>query len=180
MDTPIKVSYRWSADEVLLLTRLHMRYSAQGRKLTSSFRSGGILFLFIGVLLLCGAALTHQKLRALVFGFGLVLLGLAILVGMPRLLQKSVLKSYAKGPDKDLVIAYELSEEGISSKTDVASSNFLWRTIQRVLRTDDGFLLYRTDTHVQWLPTHGFQVPADADRFANLAKSKVTDYEDKR
>jgi len=119
-------------------------------------------------------------LRALVFGLGLVLLGLAILVGMPRLLQKSLLKSYAKGPDKDLVIAYELSEEGISSKTDVASSNFLWRTFQRVLRTDDGFLLYRTDTQVQWLPTHSFQVPADADRFADLAKSKVTDYEDKR
>jgi hypothetical protein len=180
METPIKVSYRWSADEVLLLNRLHMRHSAQGRKVRSSFRSGGILFLCIGVLLLCGAAMTPQKLRALVFGLGLVLLGLVILVGAPRLLEKAVLKSYAKRPDKDLVIAYELSEEGISSKTDVASSNFLWRTIQRVLRTGDGFLLYLTDTQVQWLPAHGFQVPADTDRLANLAKAKVGDYKDER
>jgi YcxB-like protein len=180
MDTPIKVSYRLSAAEMLLLHRLHMRHSAQGRKVTSSFRNGGILFLILGIILLCGVALTPQKLRALGFGLGLVLLGAGILVGVPALLRTAALKAYAKKPDKDLVVAYELSEEGLSCKSDVASSNLLWRAIPKVQRLAEGFLLYVTDTQVHWLPNHGFQVPADADRFAGLAKAKVGDFKDER
>ena len=180
MDNPIKVSYRWSADETLLLNRLHMRYSAQGRKLTSSFRNGGILFLGIGVILLCGFAMRPQKFGALAFGLGLVGAGAGLIVGVPRLLRKAVLKAYAKRPDKDLVTVYELSEEGLSCKSDVALSELLWRTIPKVQRFGEGFLLYVTDTQVHWLPIHGFQVPADADRFADLAKAKVGDYKDER
>jgi hypothetical protein len=180
MDNPIKVSYRWSADEMLLLNRLHMRHSAQGRKVTRSFRSGGIIFLCVGVIFLFSVVLTPQKLRALAFGLGFVLLGAALLVGVPRLLQKAVLKAYEKKPDKDLVTTYELSEERLSCKSDVASSELLWRGIPKVQRFGEGFLLYVTDTQVHWLPIHGFQVPADADRFADLAKAKVGDYKDVR
>lgn len=180
MDTPIKVSYRWSADEMLLLNRLHMRYSAHGPKLTSSVRNAGILFLCVGVLLLCGAALTPQKLRALAFGLVIVGAGVGLLVGVPRLLRKAVLKAYEKKPDKDLVGVYELSEEGLSFKNEVTSSNLLWRAIPKVQRFGEGFLLYVTDTQVHWLPIRGFQVPADADRFADLAKAKVGEYKDGR
>jgi len=70
MDTPIKVSYRWSLDEVLRLNRLHMRYSAQLPKVSRSLRNSGALFLCIGVIILCAAGMTRQELRVLVFGLG--------------------------------------------------------------------------------------------------------------
>lgn len=165
---------------MLLLNRLHMRHSAQRRKVTRSFRSGGILFLCMGVIFLFGVALMPQKLRALAFGLGLVGAGAGLLVGVPRLLRKAVLKAYEKKPDKDLVGVYELSEQGLSFKNDVTSSNLLWRAIPKVQRFGEGFLLYVTDTQVHWLPIHGFEVPADADRFADLAKTKVGDYKDER
>ena len=48
MEDPIKVSYRWSAEEMLLAHRVHMRYSAQGRKLRRMFLGVGILFVVLG------------------------------------------------------------------------------------------------------------------------------------
>jgi len=91
-----------------------------------------------------------------------------------------VLKAYAKKPDKDLVITYQVSGEGLLCKSEVASSDMLWRVLGTVLRTADGFLLYVSDTQVHWLPVRGFQDPADLDRFAALARSKVESYSDER
>jgi uncharacterized protein YjeT (DUF2065 family) len=180
MDAPIKVSYRWSADETLLLNRLHMRYSTHGRKLTRTLRNAGIVFLCLGVLLLCGFARRPQKFGALAFGLVLVGAAVGLLVGAPRLLRKAVLKAFEKKPDKDLVGVYELSEQGLSFKNDVTSSDLLWRAIPKVQRFGEGFLLYVTDTQVHWLPIRGFQVPTDADRFADLAKAKVGNFTDER
>src|SRR5438093_12506589 len=100
MDMPINVSYRWSANEMLLLNRVHMQSSAQGRKLHRSFRSTGIIFLCMGIVAFCGIGLSPQNPRAFLFGIGLVLAAAALLVGVPRVLRKATLKMYAKKPDK--------------------------------------------------------------------------------
>ena len=102
------------------------------------------------------------------------------MAGPPVLMRRVVLKAYAKKPDRDLVITYQVSGEGLSCKSDVASSDMLWRVVARVLRTADGFLLYVSDTQVHWLPVGGFQDSADLDRFAALARSKVESYKDER
>jgi len=87
---------------------------------------------------------------------------------------------YAKKPDRDLLVTYEISEERISCKSDVASSDLTWRTILKALRTADGFLLYVGDTQLHWLPIRGFRDPVEVDRLAGLAKEKVQDYNDER
>jgi hypothetical protein len=173
----LAVSYRWSADEVLLLNRLHMQHSPQFRRLHRAFRSTGVIFLCIGIAVFSGIGLTPQKLRAVLCGLGFISAAAALLVGLPHVLRKSVLKLYAKRPERDLVITYRLSDERIFCKSEVASSEMLWRTILKVLQTDDGFLLYVSDTQIHWLPIHGFQNPADVDRFANLATEKVEELE---
>src|SRR2546430_6262056 len=70
METPIKISYRWNADEMLLLSRLHMRHSSQLRKSQRSTRSGAVIFIFMGLLGFCvmgvttahpGATLIEQR-----------------------------------------------------------------------------------------------------------------------
>ena len=121
---------------------------------------------------------TPQKLRAFLFGVGLLVAAAAVLVGMPHVLRKAVLKTYAKKPDRDLVITYQFCEDRFSCKSDVSSSEMLWGTILRVLRTKEGFLLYVSDIQIHWLPVHGFQNPADVDRFADLARGKIGEYKD--
>src|SRR6266436_2049687 len=49
MDEPITVSYRWSAKEMLLAQRLHMRYSKQGRRLRRIFIGFTVMFTLIGI-----------------------------------------------------------------------------------------------------------------------------------
>jgi hypothetical protein len=121
-----------------------------------------------------------QKLGTLAFGLAFLGAGVGLLVVAPRLLRNLVLKAYEKKPDKDLVGVYELSEQGLSFKNDVTSSDLLWRAIPKVQRFGEGFLLYVSDTQVHWLPIRGFEVPDDVDRFADLAKAKVGDYKDER
>ena len=180
METSIKISYQWNADEMLLVNRLHMRYSPQLRKLNFSSRSGGVIFIFLGFVCLCVMGATTEKWRAATYGCGLVLVGVALLTGLPFFMRRVLLKAYAKKPDRDMVVTYQISGERLLSKSDVASSDMLWRVVARVLRTPDGFLLYVSDTQVHWLPVRGFQDPADADRFAALARSKVESYKDER
>ncbi len=134
----------------------------------------------MGILALLAIGGTPQKLRALLFGVGLLVVAAAVLVGMPYGLRKAILKSYAQKPDRDLVISYQFGEDRFSCKSDVSSSEMLWRTILRVLRTKDGFLLYVSDNQLHWLPIHGFQNAADVDRLADLARAKVGEYKDER
>jgi hypothetical protein len=52
----------------------------------------------------------------------------------------------------------------------------LWRTIMRVHKLPEGFLLYPTDRMFHWLPVCGFQDSADIERLAQIAKTNVKEY----
>jgi hypothetical protein len=123
---------------------------------------------------------TPEKGRLFAYGFGLVLLGTVFWTGIPLLTRHGVLKAYAKKPDRELAVTYEISGERLSCRSDVASSDMLWKIILKALRTADGFLLYISDTQIHWLPVHGFENAAEIDRLATLAKEKVQDYNDER
>ncbi len=138
------------------------------------------MFICMGALSLCAAGGTTQKWKAIAFGLAFVLGGVTLLLAVPLFMRRAALNSYAKKPDRDLLITFELGEERLTCKSEVASSDLLWRTIRRVLRTRDGFLLYLTDTQVHWRPAHGFQGTDAMERFAHLAKAKVEDYKDER
>lgn len=134
----------------------------------------------MGVLCFCAIGLTPEKWRAFGYGFGLVLLGAVSWAALPFLMRRSVLRAYAKKPDRDLRVTYTVSKERLSCVSDVASSDMLWRTILKALRTPDGFLLYVTDLQVHWLPVHGFENTAEIERLATLAKDRIQDYKDER
>ena len=182
MAKPIRVSYRWSVDEVLMLNNLHMRYSPQLRKLARSSRVTAGIFLAIGALCFCAIGATPQKGRAFAYGCIFILLGTVIWSKMPMriLMRRVVLRAYTKKPDRDLPITYDISEERLACESEVASSDMLWRAILRVLRTSHGFLIYISDTQIHWLPVHGFENSSEVERLASLAKENVKDYEDER
>lgn len=182
METSIKISYRWSADEMLLLNNLHMRYSPQLRKIRRSSRNVAVFIIVIGVGALCTMGSFDQKWSVFTRGCGFVLAGVSLLavppVFMRVFMRRAVLKAYAKKPDRDMAITYQISEDGLSCKSDVGSSDMLWRIVCRVVRSADGFLFYVSDNLIHWLPARGFQEPADMDRLAALAKRKVESYTD--
>lgn len=160
-----------------------MRWSPQLRKVTKKTRNVGILFIALGVLGLCGffvARLQSEKFRTLGIGIGFVLVGYALPRIMPVLIRRAAIKSYSQKPDRDMVINYELSEQGVACRSEVASSDLRWQGIPRVVRTADGFMLYLTDMQVHWLPARSFQNKEEIERFARLAKAKAAQYEEER
>jgi hypothetical protein len=170
MEKPITISFRWSAKEMLLAQRLHMRYSKQGRKFRRIFIGGGVLFIILGI---AGFA-RQQDFFASAFPFFLLA---TVFLAMPLFTRRAVLKMYAQKPDRDMLVTYEISTDCIATRSEVASTDMLWRTIVRAHRVPEGFLLYPTDRTFHWLPVHGFHDAADVERLAQLTQSNVQQYD---
>jgi hypothetical protein len=171
MEKPITVSFRWTAKEMLLAQGLHMRYSKMGRRLRWSYMGGGGLFILLGI-----AGLVRQKeFFASAFPFFVFA---AIFLAMPLFTRRAVLKVYAQKPDRDMLVTYEISAERIASRTEIGSSDMLWRAIVRVHRVPEGFLLYPSERMFHWLPMYGFQEAADVERLTKLTKAIVPKYDE--
>jgi len=154
---------------MLLAQRLHMRHSKRGRKIRRAFIGGGALFLLLGI-----AGLGRgQVFFAAAFPFFLLA---GAFLAVPWLTRRAVLKMYAQKPDRDLVVTYEISTDRIGTRSEVASTDMLWRTIMRAHKVPQGFLLYPTDQMFHWLPVRGFQDLADIERLAKIAKTNVKEY----
>jgi hypothetical protein len=172
MDEPIMVSFCWTAKEMLLAQRLHMRYSKSGRKLRRFFLGCAILFVIGGI-----GGFARQPHDFLTSALPLFVMA-AFFFAMPLFTRRAVLKMYAQKPDRDMPVTYEISPDRIATKSEVASSDIVWRAILRAYRVPHGFLLYPSDRMFYWLPIDGFGSAAEVERFASLAKSKAQQYED--
>jgi len=170
MDEPITVSFRWTAKEMLLAQQLHMRYSKQGRKLRRIFMGCGILFVLLGIV---GFVQQHNFFSSALPFFLLA----TVFLAMPLFIRRAVLKMYSQKPDRDMLVTYEISPDRLATRSDVASSDMVWRIILRAHRVPEGFLLYPTDRMFHWLPIHGFRDSAEVERFALLAKLKAQQYD---
>lgn len=130
----------------------------------------------VGLFMLVAGAVSFYTGHTDLPGF----IGMAVLsiffLGWPLLLRRGVLKKYAQMPDRDRVVNWEIAEDRVISRTDLATAEMTWGAFIRVVRFSDGFLLSPNVGLFHWLPTHAFQNPEDADQFAELAKSKVQVY----
>lgn len=171
MSLPITASFRWSRNEFLRAQRLAVRHSPQGRWLYRFTTAIGVLILLSGIV-------SVYKGTVGWLGFLFTVLFSGIFFCMPFLARRTALRLYAQKPDRDMEVTWEISEDGIHSKTRLASSENTWTFFHRVIRTKEGFLLYSSGSMVNWLPTHAFRNADDMERFARLAKSKVRDYAD--
>ena len=169
MSLPITASFRWSKDEFLRSQLLAVRLSPHGRWFYRFTTAIGVLILLSGIVSL------YQRTTGWP-GFLFTVLFSSIFFAMPFFARRTALKLYAQKPDRDMEVTWEISEDGIRSKTPLASSEITWAFFQRVLQAREGFLLYPSGRVFHWLPTHAFRDTGDVERFAQLAKSKVRDY----
>jgi YcxB-like protein len=169
METPIVATYRWSKDEFLRSQRLAVRHSKQGGWL---YR---VTALIGGLILLSGVVNLYMRPS----GWPAFLFTAAVsafFFSMPFFARLTALKLYAQKPDRDMEVTWHISDERVTSKTELASSENSWAFFLRVLRLPEGFLLYPNDRIFHWLPLHAFCDPRDVERFAELAKAKAKEY----
>lgn len=93
-------------------------------------------------------------------------------------MRRAVLKAYAQKPDREMVVTYELSEDRLICRSEIATTDLLWRPVRRVLRTPCGFMLYMNEQSVHWLPVRGFQDEKAVESFAEFASANLQGYED--
>jgi hypothetical protein len=172
MDNPVTASFRLSAEELLTAQRVHMRHSPQFRKL----RRARWTIVPIGILFGGGNLLIHGLQAGGILGL-FCLVAAATFLAVPLFVRRMTLRHYAKRPDRDMVITWEFYPDRVTSKTEASSSTFEWRLISRLLQAREGFLLYPNDRVFHWLPAHAFRGTADVEAFAQLAKSKVQDFD---
>lgn len=168
MDETIIVRFKWTADELLTAQRLHLRHSRSGRA-RRVMRICAIISMpvSIAIMFLTGFGWT---------GVCLVFLGI-VLLGTPWLTRRSTIKHFAKRPDRDMDLEWQILHDRLIAKTVMSNAEFNWSMIFSVLRTPAGFLLYPNDKIFHWLPAHGFREPADMERLAQMAQSKVQQYD---
>jgi len=171
MNEPITAAFRWSQDEYVRAQRLALRYSKQGR-------SFYLIVPAIGGIALLGAVVNLCRDPADWTGYALLGPLGAFFCSMPLIARRAAIKSYAQWPDRDMDVQCEISEGGIRSGTAMVSSEINWAFFQKGIRTQRGFLLL-SGRSFHWLPVHAFRDSGEAQRFSELAKSKVKDYKQK-
>lgn len=162
-------SFRWSKDEFLRSQRLALRHSRGGRWIYRFTMVVGTL------ILLSGAASLYQHTTDWA-GFVFIALFSAIFFSMPLFVRCAARQAYAQKPDRDMEVTWDISEDGIRSKTPLALSENTWASFQKMVRAREGFLLYPSGRMFHWLPTHAFRDTEEVERFAELAKSRVKEY----
>lgn len=170
METPISASFRWTVDELLTAQRIHMKHSKMGRKIQRASRIFGPLALIAGIAL--GIA---DGLDARSFFFSV---GGVFLIAIPLLTRQAVRKQFAKRPDRDKILTYQLDSERITSKSDASFANFEWNLVSRVLQTPEGILIYLNDQMFHWIPATAFSSRKDEAAFSKLVRAKVADFSD--
>ena len=170
MSTQITASFRWSKNEFLRAQRLALRHSSAGAVVLYRLMPA------IGVLILLSGIVQLYQHTTGWPGVVFTLLFSSLFFSMPFFARRTALKLYAQKPDRDMEVRWDISNDGIRSKTELASSENTWAFFQKALRVREGFLLYPGGSVFHWLPMHAFRDTADVERFAELVKSNVRDY----
>jgi len=173
MEKPITVSFRWTKEEMLRASRRATKQTPGVRRLYLVMRVVALGMLVTGTY---SFSTGHTNLSGFISMIGLSMFFMAI----PLLQRLAVLKTYRQMPVRDRLVTWEITADRLTAKTELATSEMTWPALIKVIRLSDGFLLSLHPRSFHWLPSDAFGDPADIERFAELAKSKVQRYEQAR
>jgi hypothetical protein len=144
---------------------------------TGAIRRVAIGIRILSLIFLIGGIASFYFGRTDLAGFvGLVVLCIIMNV-IPSVPLLAALRRFRHTQALDRLVTWEITDEQLTVKSDLASMTLRWNALIRVVRLPDGFLLGTDPGFFQWLPTHAFHEPPDIERFAELAKSKVRRYD---
>jgi hypothetical protein len=170
MEQPVAIHFRWTAEEMSQAYSYHFRHTCR-----PAFRVG-LNFLF-GVILAGGVLMIISSgpsgKAPLPVSIGFLLVGIYWFALRQPVRRWSIRREFAKRPDKDLELEWQITPERLAVKCTAGSSEQTWQLIRKVVRTPVGILLYSTEQIYNWLPRHGFSGDSDFERLSEIAKSKV-------
>jgi hypothetical protein len=165
----ITVQYRWTAEdyEQAVYYNLHQLFGPLTRF---------ALHVFFAMLLLAGIAglLTYPNpdSTSLAVQIGLILAGIYWFVIRRYDVRWTLRRRYAKRPDKDLDVQWEIGPDRISTECKLSRAEYTWEAILKVIRSPSGLMLYIPGPVGYYLPRRGFASDADFEQVAELAASK--------
>jgi hypothetical protein len=182
VDGPIVVRYKWTEEELLAAQRSYFHHSQVGR----SFRLPrilGTIFLIVGLLNGLVMLMRQWNARIVIWNsMPLVFLGM-LFYSFPwiaeRAILRAALKQFAKRPDKDSTVTLEISAERLVVRTAIRNVDSAWSTITKVVWEPEGLLFFMSEAQFHWLPAHGFANRDEMVRLAQLARTKVRQFDDK-
>jgi YcxB-like protein len=173
MEKPITVSFRWTREEMLRASRRATKQTPAVWRLYLVMRVVALGMLVTGTY---SFSTGHTNLSGFIIMVGLSTFFMAI----PFLQRLAVLRTYRQMPVRDRLVTWEITADRLTAKTELATSEMTWPALIKVIRLSDGFLLSLHPRSFHWLPSDAFDDPADIERLAELAKSKVQRYEQAR
>jgi Zn-dependent protease with chaperone function len=177
MDYPIIVRYRWSVEDLIQAYRYYFRHICRPvirfalHFIFAIMTMGGVLALlhYCGIL---HYAKHHEVSPVMTFGF--IVVGLYWFVFRRFDFRWTVRRRYAKRPDKDSEIEWQIAADKVSVRSCIAYSEFRWEAFIKVVRAPSGLMLYGLDQlFCYYLPRRGFVSDAEFEQAVELAKSKV-------
>jgi len=162
MSEPVRISYRWSRENVEKL--FAASYDYQFRH--SSRRYIGWLFI---------ALLQFGVVAALKKGFiGLLLFATLTLLywyyGKKLIARRRAMRSFEASPFREETITIEADEQGLKIRSHAGVAQWRWEEIDAVTALGDAALIYKAP-HAHYIPSGGFTSIEEKSRFKTLAKA---------
>jgi hypothetical protein len=180
-DDVIHARYRWTSDEALRAQHFHTRHT-----LTRYYRPVLLLLasfaVTVGLLAMANACVergpeprdTSGEFLAAAF----MIFGGLMPFAMPNVRRWRARRQFAMRPDRDCEVEWTIDANEITLQTPQSRATSTWQTIMKIVKAPEGFVIYKGPRMFQWLPRHAFASDADYQRFASLARERVTKYYD--
>lgn len=172
---PIRASYRWTLDELVEAQSYHTKITGKrGRWVRFGVLA---IMIVVTVQLFVTQDVFNPWLAALV---AVAYVGVLIneVVRHPKMIRRSAEKGFDGRPDKNKLIRFIIHDDHIESSTEgLDESRIEWHTIEKVIETPTGFLLYLNQELFLWIPNEAIQPKGDITRLRQIAKAKVGNYQ---
>ena len=167
MEQAITVRYRPTLRDALDLHAYHRRMT-QRLALRIGLYALSILLSLLGVYsLLRGVGNATATL--------LMIGGLYYPVLRPLERRWQIERAFAKNPDKDLEIEWQISDQSMTINNSKWKSELTWPAIAKAVRAPSGLLLYVSDCPY-WLPRRGFSTDGAFEELTELMRAKISDF----
>lgn len=167
----MKFTYRW--DETHFLHSALYDYQLGAQKDRRQVFLWLVLIAITGILAIKWMDQGFQWVDLLVIALGVFWFAIRrkLLIWMFR-------RAFKRSDQEGLQLHFSLDEEGVTAQVDEKPPyTYPWQDIQKVVRTEKGFLFY---PGLLWLPFSELEEGANPEEAAALIQRKVNEYKDKR
>lgn len=167
----VNARFHWTADDLLA-----------GRKYATNSRKIWWIFILVMAAAFFAPEIFREKQLAhrhslaaglAVSAIFLVTIGVALPLG--KMIGAAIVRrQFAKRPDANQEIEWEISETGITISASNAMTEAKWSAFQMIIFTPAGFLFMSNSQIFHIIPTRAFATPMDIENLKTLARQHAT------